>query len=151
MLKLSCVKVIRVYNYGIKTKGDKMSIQACRISGIGYELPYNTKIFHNLNEDEEYDLLTDIGLEVGYYQMRDLKSNHKLSPMKIFKDGMSGEYLIAVIVVNASYLENTHGDDKWNNTYRNDDYVFKYARERLERLIGKQDKEPTLINFEHYQ
>ena len=28
---------------------------------------------------------------------------------------------------------------------------FKYARERLERLIGKQDKEPTLINFEHYQ
>jgi len=129
-----------------------MSTQACLIKGFGYKFKHDDNIFSYIdNNDDEYDFIDVIGLDGSYYNMRNLKSDETISPLRIFLDGYSGEYKYVLFVTEASYIENTHGDDRWKNKYRNDDYVKKYAKQHIETLIGKKLSDVQEIEFEHWE
>lgn len=130
-----------------------MSTQACRIKGFGYKLDYDEDVFSHIKneDDEEYNFIDVIGLDGGYYDMRDLKSDTRTSPLRIFTDGMCGDYKYVIYVTEASYIENTHGDERWVNKYRDDEFVREYAKQHIETLTGKSLDEPIEVDFEHYQ
>jgi len=129
-----------------------MSLQACNVIGIGYKFPYGKKLPSISKDVDQSDFLYEFGLCGCYYKLRDLKnSNGEISPVLVFDDGMDGEYCIVMVVTEASYVENTHGDDLWRNKYRNDDYVKKSAQSRLELLLGKMSEAPQEISFNYYQ
>jgi len=129
-----------------------MSTQATLIKGIGYKFKYDDNIFSHINNnDDEYDFIDVIGLDGSYYNMRNLKSDEKISPLRIFLDGYNGDYKYVLFVTEASYIENTHGDDRWKNKYRNDDYVKKYAKQHIETLTGQKLDAVQEIEFEHWQ
>lgn len=127
-----------------------MSIQACLIRGYGYRFDYSESLFsHIQDDDKEYDFIEVIGLDEGYYSLRDNK-NSKDALLGIVKDGMCGEYKYVLFITEASYIENTHGDNFWRNEFRNDDYIRNYCKKNIETLLGRELGEPTEHVFEHY-
>ena len=130
-----------------------MSIQACEIRGIGYKFDYNEDLFSFISDvEDEQEFIDVIDVAGGYYSMKDLKSNNKISPLRIFIDGMNGEYKYVLIVTEATYIENTHGDNRWKNKYRDDEFIRKNAKKRIETLLQRKFEEnPNDVVFEHYQ
>ena len=64
---------------------------------------------------------------------------------------MSGEYIYVLFIEEASYIENSHGDNYWCNKYRYDDWVKKYAKENIETLLQKKLEMPQEFDFHHYE
>jgi len=72
VLKLSYVKVIKVYNNGIKTKGDKMNLFKEAREKILHDICSKMCYYHKINKSEiDYALnMTD---EVVIYSYKDIK------------------------------------------------------------------------------
>lgn len=77
------------------------------------------------------------GFTIGI--VRDSKGGYRIG----IGDGMNGDYKYILIVTEATYVDNTHYDDFWQNKFRNDEYVREYAKEKLETFLQrKMDTEP---------
>lgn len=127
-----------------------MSVQGCLIRIFGYKFNYDELLFSHITDDEkEYDFIDVIGMDTGYYELQKNGSSEK-GLLKIIIDGMNGEYKYVGFITEASYIMNTHYDEYWRHTYRNDDFIKKYAKEKIETLLGKKLGEPKEYVFEHY-
>lgn len=129
-----------------------MSTQACNIKGYGYKFNYDDLLFEHIKDlDLEYDLLEVIALNGSYYNTRDLKGGDRVSPLRVYSDGMNGEFKYVLYVTEAHYIENTHGDNYWKNKYRNDDYVKKYAKQHIETFLNRKiDRDIENVDFEYW-
>lgn len=129
-----------------------MSMQICRIRGIGYKFNYEDLPFSFLdNEDKEHDFLNVINRNLSYYSLRDMKINENESLIGMVTDGMGGTYKYILVVTEATYVDNTHYDDYWQNKFRNDEYVREYAKQNIETFLQrKMDIEPQEFEFLHY-
>jgi hypothetical protein len=131
-----------------------MSTQVSLVKGIGYKFEYDEDIFSFIKniDDEEYDFIDVLNMSGCYYDMKKLKSDNRISPLRVYTDGMSGEYKYVLFVTEVSYLENSHGDDRWRNKYRNDEYVKQYAKQHIETFLQRtMNDEPKELEFEHWQ
>jgi len=127
-----------------------MSTQACSIRIFGYKFDYKDLLFSHINDNgQEYDFVDIIGMDIGYYELRDMGSSDK-GLLKIIIDGMCGEYKYVGFITEASYILNTHGDDYWRNTFRNDNFIKEYAKSKIQTLLGRELGEPQEYVFEHY-
>lgn len=140
-----------------------MSIQAYNIFGVGYKLKSDEiSELKFLNQDFCHDdlkeLLYDLDLIPSYYYWRDMAKYMPLSqqlkeaPIKIIDDPMGGDDCFIVMrVVSVSYLENTHGDDDWQLNFESPaGSQIEYIQSTLEKIIGKQEKEPEFITYQRY-
>jgi len=127
-----------------------MSVQACLIKGFGYKFNFDDLLFSHLDdEDKEEEFIDVIGMYVSYYRLRDKESSQE-SFLGIITDGMNGEYKYVMFITEASYIMNTHGDHYWRHTYRMDEYIKNYAKQKIETLLGRTLGEPEEHTFEHY-
>ncbi len=129
-----------------------MSIQALSVKGVGYKIKPDEQVFSHISDsDIEYDFIDILGLDGGYYDMKNLESDKNKSPLRVFIDGMNGDYKYILYVTEVHYIENTHGDNFWKNKYRDDDFLRKYAQRHIELVTGKKMGTLQEVEFEHYQ
>ena len=120
------------------------------IRGIGYKFEYSERLFPHLKDDEkEYSFIDLLDLRQGYYSLHERGSDNQ-ECLAIISDGMSGEYTYVLFITEASYIENSHGDSFWRHTFRNDDYIKKYAQQKIELLLNRELPEPEEVVFEHW-
>jgi hypothetical protein len=129
-----------------------MSTQVCRVKGYGYKFDYSENIFSFIDDkDIEFDFIDIVGLYGSYYSLRDSNKTDCESNIMIFNDGMCREYKYVIYVTEASYIENSHGDERWVRRFRNDNFIRTYAKSHIETLLQRKDiGYPIEVDFDHW-
>lgn len=132
-----------------------MSVQACRIKGYGHilkdgEFPPR---FNEIDNDEfsEFWEVSGIGKDYFFFASHNGKDKygHPLSPIGACFNHMSGDNYFVGVITEATYLECSN-ENFDRVKFRNDDYVKKYADDRIKLLFGI-DKPAKEVEFEIWQ
>lgn len=137
-----------------------MSVQACRIRGVGYKFDYEHPLFSFIKGedkeeilDNEYDFIDVLGLNFSYYDMCGTPSDKNKLKLMIVTDGMNGNYKAVMFITQVIDMYDTNGfyEQGWVREFRNDDRLRKCAKRYIETLLQRKfDEEPIELDLEYY-
>ena len=118
------------------------------------KMPYNyiPPMFDKIKDLSVFhDAVKLLGIEMDYWRMRDTDDSDKVEVRPyVITDGMNGEFTFIGYILQANYIEDTHGGKYWSKSFRDDKWLATYAKEQLEIAFGIIG-EPQIIELEIYQ